>query len=261
MKHKKENVIIRYWSKEPNWGDKAGPELARLILGYAPSLIDINETYTPERDTVVCLTIGSILSSADANTIVWGSGFLRENDLIKEKPKQIRAVRGPLSLKKIRDQGVTCPEVLGDPALLFPRFYTPKVARQFRIGLIPHYIDKNHPFIACAQSKGVKIIDPAGDFYQFLDDICSCEMIASSSLHGIIMADAYKIPSLWVKFSDNIKGGNFKFHDYFLSVGKEIEEPFHIVAETTIESLEKMLKLNKSIINLDKLMDACPFKK
>ncbi len=57
------------------------------------------------------------------------------------------------------------------------------------------------------------VIDIQGNWENVIDDINRCEFIASSSLHGIITADSYNIPSLWIKMSDKITGGNFKFQD------------------------------------------------
>ncbi len=38
-------------------------------------------------------------------------------------------------------------------------------------------------------------------------------------LHGLILADAYNIPSLRFTLSDKIIGGDFKYQDYYSGVG------------------------------------------
>ena len=52
-----------------------------------------------------------------------------------------------------------------------------------------------------------------------LDKINSCSKIISSSLHGIIVPQAYNIPVVRVRFTDNIYGDGIKYSDYFDSVG------------------------------------------
>ena len=50
-----------------------------------------------------------------------------------------------------------------------------------------------------------------------LDEINSCKFIFSSSLHGIILSDAYNIPV--IKFKHNkLAGDDIKFIDYFDSI-------------------------------------------
>lgn len=51
-----------------------------------------------------------------------------------------------------------------------------------------------------------------------VDEIISCEYILSTSLHGVIVAQAYDIPTLWIKHND-INTDGIKFYDYFDSVG------------------------------------------
>ena len=61
--------------------------------------------------------------------------------------------------------------------------------------------------------------------------------ILSSSLHGIILSDAYGIPNCWVEFSDDIDK-SFKFNDYYLSVGKERSKPIKLERFYTLEELD-----------------------
>jgi len=104
------------------------------------------------------------------------------------------------------------------------------------------------------------VIDIQGNWENVIDDINRCEFIASSSLHGIITADSYNIPSLWIKMSDKITGGNFKFQDYALSVNRDQMEPFFLSEDTTLLEIINAFKDYKIKIELDKLINSCPFK-
>ena len=52
-----------------------------------------------------------------------------------------------------------------------------------------------------------------------------CEAIVSSSLHGLVIAESFGIRSTWMKLSENLAGGEFKFHDYFLGTGRAKVSP------------------------------------
>ena len=45
-------------------------------------------------------------------------------------------------------------------------------------------------------------------------EIASCAAVLSTSLHGLIVADAYDIPAAWATLAPDLMGGTFKFHDY-----------------------------------------------
>ena len=61
-------------------------------------------------------------------------------------------------------------------------------------------------------------INTGEDYKTFIEDIKSCEYIISSSLHGIIMGIIYFKKVLYMKFSDKVIGGMFKFNDFFSSL-------------------------------------------
>ena len=93
------------------------------------------------------MAVGSILRNANRNTIVWGSGFISETSRFRGAPKKIAAVRGPLTGQRLTDLGYENPQIYGDPALLMPRFYSPKVDKQHKIGLVAHYAEKNDEIV------------------------------------------------------------------------------------------------------------------
>jgi pyruvyltransferase len=202
-----------YWYKSRNFGDTLTPIILEHFLGVKVELAERNEKGK-------LLGIGSILPALRQNDIVWGSGYNREIKIRKPSGVIFLAVRGPMTRSMIEGD---VPEVYGDPAILMTEIYKPKQIERHKVGFIPHYVDKQNKELL--RNKGRFIIDIMQDPFKTIDEICSCDLIVSSSLHGIIAAEAYGIPAVWIKLSDEIIGGNFKFNDYFLGSGREKREP------------------------------------
>ena len=40
-----------------------------------------------------------------------------------------------------------CPEIYGDPALLYPLFYKPNVKKEYKYGIIPHFAHQENPWL------------------------------------------------------------------------------------------------------------------
>lgn len=158
------------------------------------------------------LVVGSTLAMlANSDSIIWGAGIIDENMPLTAKPKKILAVRGPKTRKWLLERGIDCPKVYGDPALLIPRIYTPrKLKRKYTLGIIPHYDDFDSPLLDKLKSDfDVLFIKMEGykRWTDVIDQIANCDYIASSSLHGLIMAEAYNIPNLWISVTDKLLGG------------------------------------------------------
>jgi pyruvyltransferase len=210
--------------------------------------------------------IGSILGDFPLKkTEVWGSGFIEEGKTLKEKPLKIHSVRGPLTRQELIKQGIDCPEKYGDPALLISRYYRKDIKKKYQYGIVPHYIDENNPILVdfCQKHPEYVVIRMKGyrDWHDIPDQIMQCRRIISSSLHGLIIADSYEIPNVWVRFSDGIAGGDFKYQDYFQSVGRKIESPVIIKSTDDLEYI--IINDNTSVAsNIDyrSIYEACPFK-
>ncbi|MBU1642941.1 polysaccharide pyruvyl transferase family protein [bacterium] len=238
-----------------NFGDVVTPILIEKLSGKKIRYIGKPKYF---KNTNL-LAIGSILHLASKDSIVWGSGFMDPEKKCYEKPKKVFAVRGPKTRELLLSQGVQCPEVYGDPALLLPLIYAPKIIKKYELGIIPHYTDKNNVWLVQFNNlENIKIIDVQNkNTLHFIDDILSCEKIASSSLHGIITADAYGIPSTWIEFSDKVHG--FKFMDYFLSVKRTDTKPLKVTEGTTLDAINSTFYDYKTDIDLNKLLDSAPF--
>lgn len=237
--------------EEKNFGDALNPELYKMITGKRVAYSK------PSIDEKRFMMVGSIINSSKPRTTVWGAGVSRDYHIHRGFGGDIRAVRGPLTKKWVEKHGVLCPEVYGDPALLLPRYYTPNVEKKYKLGIIPHWID-----YAPVKSKhpDITIIDLFQPWDKIVDAICQCDRVISSSLHGIIVADAYGIPARWCEFSDKVAGGGYKFHDYFQSVGEKEILCYNFRKKKIFDNPDEFVFTRNEInIDLDKLMDSCPF--
>lgn len=251
-------MITYWWAELNNWGDALNPILIEDLANKKPVLS--TEAFNVKKENVYCV-IGSVLDKvSERNLVVWGSGFTSSNSHFKVKPKEICAVRGPRTRELILKNNIDCPEIYGDPAILYPCFYRPKIEKRYKLGIIPHYVDQNSPLLQIFRNNSsVLIIDILSGVRKVVDDICSCEKIASSSLHGVIASDSYGIPSIWIEFSNRVAGNGFKFYDYFESVGRDNEIPLTITQNTTIKEVIDHFKDYKVNLDMNKFIDSCPF--
>lgn len=209
-------MIKAFWYKSNNFGDQLTPDVLEFFLKEEIKLADRNETGK-------LMGIGSIMTALRNNDVVWGSGSIRPAKIKGFKNVRFLAVRGPLTRDCIEGY---VPEVYGDPGLLLPLIYKPTVEKIYKIGLLPHYVDKMmvvEEKVLDPEKDKFLVIDIERPWKEVIDNILSCEKIITSSLHGIIAAEAYGIPVKWVKYSDKIIGGTFKFDDYFLGTGREFQ--------------------------------------
>lgn len=249
-------AIPLYWYREnregkgiENFGDLASPYLIEKLSGRKTKHIKPAAFWYRNLLTHY-LSTGSILGHANKNSVVWGSGIIQQND--SPGKAKFLAVRGPKSRERLLALKYDVPEKYGDPALLLPKVYRPDIHKAHKLGIIPHYTDFKAVKQRFADAGEVKIIDVFTNRLEpVLDDIISCQQIVSSSLHGVIVAHAYGIPAVWVKFSNKLFGDNIKFYDYFASVGIVYENEFEGNQKNVGDFLE-ILK-NYEAISLPKM--------
>ena len=247
--------IPLYYCDTPNWGDALSPVLCAKLSGRPVKKMLWQHQHRH-------FAIGSILGHANARAEVWGSGFVWPDEKLTEPPQAVYAVRGPCTRAKLLAQGIDCPEIYGDPALLFPRFFNPPVEKKYAVGIIPHFSDKSTPWMKrqqCNPDPQVRIIDVEGGIQPFVEAVKSCELIVSSSLHGLICADAYGVPNLWVKMSDILWGGSFKFCDYYEAVGRDTPSPVIPDENTPLSQVTQYYRPYEVKMDLRPLINACPF--
>lgn len=255
-------AIPRYKKGNYNWGDDInfifGEKLSgKKVIPYRYSLFK-HQNY---------IVIGSVIQwYCNSKAIIWGAGLLHEVSSLP-KPKKILAVRGPLTRNCLLKCGINCPDIYGDPALLFPLLYHPKYKKKYKIGIIFHFTERNMIDIKTPRNMDkneVLFIDISqyGIWTNFIDQILSCETILSSSLHGIIISEAYNIPNLWTCFQQNsVQGTYFKYEDFYLSVKKTNTQPFDYNELQKQNDLLSYISNNwvKPLIDINSLVDSCPF--
>tara|TARA_R110002049_G_scaffold3795_5_gene27644 strand:- start:122576 stop:123397 length:822 start_codon:yes stop_codon:yes gene_type:complete len=258
-------IKIQKKTKE-NYGDLLGKYLVEKISGKEvvwskPNRFSLNDFFNP-----IYVTIGSILTHVNNKCVIWGSGIISKAYPIKKA--KFLAVRGPQTRRHLLNQGYNVPEIYGDPALLLPNYYHPKIEKAYQIGVIPHYNDFKKVSHFYSNSPDIMLIDlMTNDVEKTTNQFLKCEKIVSSSLHGLIVAHAYGIPAVWQKFSDDVFGDDIKYQDYFESVGIPSYKSDIVNTKMTMEALqnlfnEKQSRPKQGVIEAlcEKLMLVCPFK-
>jgi pyruvyltransferase len=213
-------MVKTYWYRG-NWDNDFG-NVGDIVTPYILKHLFKSEFESCDRDdTGKLLAVGSVIEFLRDNDIVWGSGLIEPMELQKKDGVQFVSVRGPLTANALEAAGYDVPERFGEPCFMLPDIYNPKVRKEHNIGIVPHYVDEE--FVR-GRFPGFKIISPMNSVEGFIDEILKCNLIISSSLHGIVIPEAYGIPSKWVRYSDKVIGGHFKFHDYYLGTGRTPKE-------------------------------------
>ena len=226
----KKPIKLHWACSKPNFGDWLSPKIVECVSGrpvqYAPV----------EKCDLVA--VGSLLQRVgtqwwNRRLHIWGTGFIETR-----KPRRCRhyvhAVRGPLSARIL---GVDDPIPYGDPGLLADRLLDGRsIGKRHRISIIAHYKDKGSGGLRalCDSNPDARIIDVFSDPMEILEAIAASHCVLSSAMHGLIAADALGVPNARVVFSDLLRGGGFKFRDYYQGIGV----PEKVVDRTSLKGAE-----------------------
>lgn len=243
---KKNRVNLIYWQKRINLGDTLAPVIFEWML-KRKGVLQRLET----KRTYALATIGSIVDLGRFDAVIWGSGLqsfesLKNIARARYRKLDVRAVRGPLTRQALMSCGQRCPEVYGDPGILMPYIYSPtNVVKKDKIILINHYTAKDLPMVTCGNPLDILDIETA-DYQPFIDTLCSAKKVISSSLHGIILAESYGIPSVFL-LRDTSNKEILKYYDWYFSTNRysvktalSIEEALSMKPMQLPENLEEM---------------------
>lgn len=256
------NVKLFYYNAEANFGDMLNVYILRNLFG-----IDVEYKNVAHCNMVA---IGSLLQMFmtkhhyiakyfKPKVNVWGTGFIcPETDGRRYLRRRLRiyAVRGQLTLNRLRKYTGNSLQhvVLGDPGLLASRLICAKhIKKKYDLGIIPHYVDKESPWLANIKIKNSVVIDIQQNPITFLQRVAECKNIISSAMHGLIAADSLGVPNARMILSDNICGGDYKYNDYYSAFGitehNKIYLSTQVFDDAQLALIEKNYQITPSMVN------------
>lgn len=218
---------VNLFSWEPSDGRRNfGDHLSKVIVQSTAAHYGLSLEDEVARERRL-LAIGSIAHFANDGDVLWGTGVNGKMplELITARRLDVRAVRGPKTASVLQDMGISVPEVYGDPGLLVPRFF----GKRFPVKpvapfiLVPNLHDlplvHDHP----------ALVSPLLGWNRVVAAITSSAFVISSSLHGIVIAEAFGIPARYIRLSET--EDQFKYDDYAQGTGRMSLDPAHSVEE------------------------------
>lgn len=216
-------IDLYFWKNRSNFGDQLALPLTQHFAG--------KEARWAAPPFARAVTVGSVLGHLPEQWpgVVCGAGALTEWEAERTFSTFVLGVRGELTAKAV---GCRSDVALGDPGLLVSELYPVDTMRKaYDLGVIPHWTDGKlwDQMKAERALLGGKwsmlYIDPANAPVTVARMVASCKKVVSSSLHGVVFADAYGIPRRAERFPrmySRYEGGEFKWHDYASVTGRGI---------------------------------------
>lgn len=212
-----EGLPLYYWRKPnfQNFGDHVSLHIVERILGKSVQVYCKGEVADKR-----LLAVGSLLGAARENDVLWGTGM---NGKLKLENYQftnldVRAVRGPLTRQFLSEHfQIEAPQIYGDPALLFPYLF-PEFKRSetpsIDVLIIPHYSEE----ALFPKTSHNHIVYPSEPWDHVIRTILDSRFVISSSLHGVVIAEAYGIPARYLRVTEHEP--MLKYQDYYLGTNR-----------------------------------------
>ncbi len=218
-----EPLMLFFWDGRANFGD----ELSRVVVEHVSG----RKAQSCGPFKARLFAVGSILKHLEYGVVkrraggplpwIWGSGFMSPMPVSFADKVRVAAVRGEKTAEVLGVKDVP----LGDPGILTAEAMGPFKKGPSRIGIVPHWRTVDDLKAHLGDTDEVLLIDPRGTPEDVVPLIASCDMVLSSSLHGLIVADSYGIPNHWIAPRKTHATPRFKFWDYASSIGRHLGKP------------------------------------
>ena len=205
----------------PNLGDALSAVIVSAMAGLPPQRRHFDDR--GER----LVAVGTI-GHAQRNGIVhvWGTALdPKRNAFDPALPRfavppatdfVVHATRGRNTAARLREAGVACPEVYGDPVWFLPRLAADRpVVPRWELGVVLHITELQAPTpeaevlaefrrydIPPQLAGAVRLISTytgqgTAALMDKVDEIRACRRIVSTSFHGLVIPEAFGIPNMW----------------------------------------------------------------
>ena len=164
---------------------------------------------------------------------------------------QIHATRGPQTASTLAATGIEVSGVYGDPVWLLPQIWPMRdVEKKYRIGVILHLteLDEQTPngtakaelsryqLPYTGDGSSVHLINTLTEktveaLEEKVREILSCDLILSTSLHGLVIAETYGIPCAWFATYGDGTGARLDLKDPNVRVDHRLKD-FYLGAGT-----------------------------
>jgi succinoglycan biosynthesis protein ExoV len=221
-----------YWeSTHGNFGDDLNLWLWDFLL---PGFREVHP------DTLL-VGVGTVLNKVllpeKTKKLVVGSGFGYGElpDMSNPSEWDIRAVRGPLTARKI---GADARLGIIDPAVMvadMPEFRD--LPRNGGAIFVPHWestIGGIWPSVC--KAAGLGYVNPCGEAKSVIRAIAQAELVIAESMHAAILADAFRVP--WVAVTTSHSINSFKWQDWAASLDL-VYNPRQVPVSTRAEAIAK----------------------
>jgi len=227
--------------KKGNLGDLFGYELISFLSKYIPLQYQRKSLQDTWDSDIVVAIVGSIVHvcakkarQQNKRIVILGCGCI-DSSPINPSHLDIVGVRGPLTKKRLGNPNV---EIMSDPGLLLSVMYPLSPQKKKKsIGFIIHSVDRKL-FQTLFPQYQSNLVNNYSTYTQFTKELANYEQIVSSSLHGIIFSHSYGIPVCPIQLTHNIQGGEFKYKDYYHSLGNTLfEKRIQVTQKTNFQEL------------------------
>ncbi|EEB83226.1 polysaccharide pyruvyl transferase family protein [Roseobacter sp. GAI101] len=215
---------LHWWKAVPNFGDAISPVVLAHVSGREVVHAGVNKADIWAVGSLLQVIKRAYSEEKDLMPTVWGTGLLHAVHGLRFKDHvRIALVRGPITAALL---GLEV-DRFGDPGLLISDVWPMDRTPNGKIGIVPHHSIMDDVMLKALLDSDPKyqLIDPRGDAREVCAAIAACDHVFASSLHGLIVADAYGVPNTWVA---PVGQSRLKYLDYAAAVGRAMPAPVMI---------------------------------
>jgi len=235
---------------DANLGDALSPILVSALSGLS---IAYHRFESPTERLAVVGTIGHKFAGGTVH--FWGTGFNYARsrndqpqfyDLPKDTVLKVHALRGPISAWRLRKLGVPVDPIYGDPVWFLPSLFPANPEKRYELGVIVHVSELQASQATAQVNPKLKRYRIPPDLesqiklmhtfvpphleaiIQLIKEITACKRIVSTSLHGLVIAEAYGIPCAYLHTGGQggsmaslveQNGVDYRIRDFYRGVG------------------------------------------